>query len=498
MTSPADAYRWISVNCEEEHKYMCNFQCTKGYEKWCVHGDIIINDDGACTCQCWPGSYGDRCQEYDYNDVISKTILFFETQRSGRLPSDNRIPWRGDSALNDKGYNGEDLTGGWYDAGDHIKVTFKHTASVWKLALAFLEFGDAYKVAGQADYLYDTLIWGNNYTMKLHTKPNEFYVHVADPKLDHSYWGRPEDMTMDRPAYPSNETHPATEVAGNGVASLAASYLVFKDVNKPYADELLRHARELFNFADKFRGTCQENIPELEFKGGAYEDELTNAALWMYLATNETSYLDAAKEFYDGIKRKKTDALFTRNRLTIALQLMMYLTTKDEKYLKPFVDGLARWGPSKCMYTRKGLAMYTWNRPMKRAADISFIALIAAKHGIQSEDNFNFARSQIHYILGDGGRSYLTGFGRYPPLRPHHRGASCPDLPAPCGGKERNTANPSPQTLYGGLVGGPDERECYFDHRRNYEQNEAGINVVAFQGAVAGLSHFRMRRSNAT
>ncbi|XP_070552087.1 endoglucanase 4-like [Ptychodera flava] len=339
--------------------------------------------------------------EYDYNDVISKTILFFETQRSGRLPPDNRIPWRGDSALNDTGYNGEDLTGGWYDAGDHIKVTFKHTASVWKLALAFLEFGDAYRVAGQADYLYDTLIWGNNYTMKLHTKPNEFYVHVADPKLDHSYWGRPEDMTMDRPAYPSNETHPATEVAGNGVASLAASYLVFKDVNKPYADELLRHARELFNFADKFRGTCQENIPELEFKGGAYEDELTNAALWMYLATNETSYLDAAKEFYDGIKRKKTDALFTRNRLTIALQLMMYLTTKDEKYLKPFVDGLARWGPT----------------------DINFIALIAAKHGIQSEDNFNFARSQIHYILGDGGRSYLTGFGRYPPLRPHHRGA---------------------------------------------------------------------------
>ena len=43
------------------------------------------------------------------------SILFYEAQRSGHLPDDNRITWRGDSALDDKGYNGEDLTGGWYD-----------------------------------------------------------------------------------------------------------------------------------------------------------------------------------------------------------------------------------------------------------------------------------------------------------------------------------------------------------------------------------------------
>ena len=44
-----------------------------------------------------------------------KSILFYEAQRSGKLPANNRIPWRGDSALNDAGNNGEDLTGGWYD-----------------------------------------------------------------------------------------------------------------------------------------------------------------------------------------------------------------------------------------------------------------------------------------------------------------------------------------------------------------------------------------------
>ena len=35
----------------------------------------------------------------------------------------------------------------------------------------------------------------------------------------------------------------------------------------------------------------------------------------------------------------------------------------------------------------------------------------------------DYARSQIHYILGDNelGRSYVVGFGSDPPQRPHHR-----------------------------------------------------------------------------
>ena len=53
--------------------------------------------------------------KYNLNEVLEKSILFYEAQRSGKLPASNRIPWRGDSALNDRGSNGEDLTGGWYD-----------------------------------------------------------------------------------------------------------------------------------------------------------------------------------------------------------------------------------------------------------------------------------------------------------------------------------------------------------------------------------------------
>ena len=58
--------------------------------------------------------FTDDGTKYNYDDVLHK-ILFYAAQRSRKLPVDNPIPWRTDSALKDRGDNGEDLTGGWYD-----------------------------------------------------------------------------------------------------------------------------------------------------------------------------------------------------------------------------------------------------------------------------------------------------------------------------------------------------------------------------------------------
>jgi hypothetical protein len=60
---------------------------------------------------------------YDYKEVLTKSLLFYEAQRSGKLPSDQKVTWRKDSALNDKGQNGEDLTGGYYDGKRNHKCT---------------------------------------------------------------------------------------------------------------------------------------------------------------------------------------------------------------------------------------------------------------------------------------------------------------------------------------------------------------------------------------
>ena len=39
----------------------------------------------------------------DYGSALTKSILYFEAQRSGKLPSNQRAKWRGDSALKDGG-----------------------------------------------------------------------------------------------------------------------------------------------------------------------------------------------------------------------------------------------------------------------------------------------------------------------------------------------------------------------------------------------------------
>lgn len=58
---------------------------------------------------------GPAWSKYNYSEALRLSLLFYEAQRSGKLPEDNKIPWRGDSALDDKGIDGEDLSGGYYD-----------------------------------------------------------------------------------------------------------------------------------------------------------------------------------------------------------------------------------------------------------------------------------------------------------------------------------------------------------------------------------------------
>ena len=72
-------------------------------------------------------SSGSTCssERYDYGEVLELSNLFYEAQRSGDLPTDNRVPWRGDSSLDDKGHGGEDLTGGYHDGRFRTRISIE-------------------------------------------------------------------------------------------------------------------------------------------------------------------------------------------------------------------------------------------------------------------------------------------------------------------------------------------------------------------------------------
>lgn len=44
---------------------------------------------------------GTGAQSLDYADALTKSLLYFEAQRSGRLPYNQRVTWRDHSGLTD-------------------------------------------------------------------------------------------------------------------------------------------------------------------------------------------------------------------------------------------------------------------------------------------------------------------------------------------------------------------------------------------------------------
>ena len=119
---------------------------------------------------------------------------------------------------------------------------------------------------------------------------------IGDGNKDHAWWGRPEEMTMSRPSWSITCTSPGSDLAGETAAALASSAIYFtRRGDTAYADQLLTHARSLFQFADQSRGVYTDAIPNAAGfyqSWSGYEDELMWAAAWMAKATGVTQPLE--------------------------------------------------------------------------------------------------------------------------------------------------------------------------------------------------------------
>ena len=98
-----------------------------------VHLSTAILMSLACAACAAEGAF-------NYAEALQKAVYFYECQRSGVLPPNNRVEWRGDSGLSDGKEAGVDLTGGWYDAGDHVKFGLPAASSLTLLAWSVLEY----------------------------------------------------------------------------------------------------------------------------------------------------------------------------------------------------------------------------------------------------------------------------------------------------------------------------------------------------------------------
>lgn len=459
-----------------------------------------------------------------YGDALKIAMQFFDVQKSGKLV-DNKISWRGDSALKDGSEAKLDLSKGMYDAGDHIKFGFPMAFTATVLSWAILEYGDQMQTVDQLEPAQDSLKWITDYLIEAHPSENVLYIQVGDPEVDHGCWERPEAMTEKRPLIQVNTSFPGTEVAAETAAAMASASLVFKSSDATYSSTLLKHAKQLFSFADKNQGSYSESIPEVQtyYNSTGYGDELLWAASWLYHATGDKSYFEyVTGDNGNDFANFGSPTWFSWDNKLAGTQVLLsrvsFFGAKDtsnseslQKYRKTaeaVMCGLLPKSPSATKSrTDNGLIWVSeWNALQHPVAS-SFLAVIysdymltsrtatlsCSGHSFGPSDLRKFALSQADYVLGNNPMkmSFLVGYGDKYPEYVHHRGASIPeDATTGCktGWKWLDSTDPNPNVATGAVVGGPFLNETYVDSRNNSMQGEpTTYNSAVMVGLLSGL-----------
>ena len=211
-----------------------------------------------------------------------------------------------------------DLTGGWHDAGDHVKFGLPGSYSASTVGWGYYEFRDAYEETGLAGHVEDELRWINDYFMKAtflddDDKVVAYCYQVGEGNNDHNYWCAPElqvdntvvassSCAVKRPAYFATKEMPASDQCAGAAASLAVNYLNFKDTDPTYAKENLKYAKALYDFAvethtEEMSDGGTPRATSLGYDGGFYTssydyDELAWAAVWLYYCTENYDYIN--------------------------------------------------------------------------------------------------------------------------------------------------------------------------------------------------------------
>lgn len=429
--------------------------------------------------------------DFNYVDAFAKSILFYEASWCGKVSDENRLKWRDSCHLNDGEDVGLDLSGGFHDAGDHVKFGLPQSYAASTLGWAYYEFKDTFVEKGQDKYMLNILKHFTDYFLACYPNKTTFYYQCGDGTTDHSYWGPPELQETSRPTlFAATPDAPASDVCGGAAAALALMYINYKNVDEDYAQQCLTAAKNLFDFAKTYQGLSKSGG---FYSSTGYWDELTWGAIWLYIATDDDSYMNDAKAFLaskgisgnNGYANHWThcwDDVWGGVFVKLA-QITDNTTYKNiaEENLDYWMNGVAE--------TPAGLKyINSWGALRYTAAEC-MMALVYYK--TSNDDRYlNFAKSQIDYILGDNPResSYVVGFGNNYPKFPHHRAASGRFEGPPAYETKKDSQK---HLLYGALVGGPNINDEYNDNVDDYAYTEVAVDYNAgFVGAMAGIAKY--------
>ena len=401
-----------------------------------------------------------------------------------------------------------DVSGGFHDAGDHVKFGLPQSYSGATLGWGYYEFRDSYVKVGEQDHIEDILRHFNDYFLRCTFRDDDgkvvaFCYQVGDGAADHCYWGCPEFQTTPRPVWLATSETPASDQCAGAAASLTINYFNFKDTDPEYAEQCLDTAKALYEFAKENRG-CG-------FSGGFYnssydEDEMSWAAVWLNIATGDEDYITDITEVdetgtYKGYLSRiieTTDStwqniwvhswdtvwggVFAKLAPVTNDPLYWYFfrwnieywsgvpheEKNDQTFMKPTPGGyrvVAGWGSARYNAAAQ-LCAQVYNKYKEKTEFV------------------DWCKSQMDYILGDNPKNtcFEVGYAENSTKNPHHRASH--------GSTTNSMTDPvvAHHVLWGALAGGPGEKDDYNDDRTDYVYNEVAIDYNAgFVGALAAL-----------
>lgn len=508
-----------------------------------------------------------------YSNMLYDALNYFYQNRSG-IEIQSQYIISGDSASLARaaghnpdtatieqtwGYSGssgtQDITGGWYDAGDHGKYVVNGGISLWLMQNQYehaLKKGDVSVYAdgtmsipenanGYPDLL-DEARYEMEWFMKMIVQSGD-YAGMAYHKVHDSKWTAlavaPAEDTEERIIKP-----PTTAATLNVAACGAQAYRLWKELDATFAQKCLDTAKAAYTAA---KAHPEMYAPLDESKGGgAYgdndaTDEFYWAACELFVSTGDSSYLNdmkASKHYlslptalsggesvdtvgcfdwgHTAALGSLTLTLYTDQLGADADQFKSNLTTAGDYFAKLAADqGYGQpYGQSTISYANKNTG-YIWGSN-------SFVAdnaiLLSYAYDMTENDAYlTGAVSAMDYLLGRNPMdySYVTGYGTHAVKYPHHRFWA------------HQVQDSYPLAPNGVLVGGPNSgmedpwvkgsgwkegqiapAKCYLDHIEAWSANECTINwntplawMTAFLAEKAGgitVTHGSGGTANAT
>jgi len=431
----------------------------------------------------------------DYQSLHNLLIKFYGYQRAGLKSGDcyNLNPGFQAGYHKNDNYNGKQLDGGWYDAGDYIKFGMNLGYAVYCLLKGYDMFPNAYDDkykwdhSSGADNIPDILNqvkYATDYLIKAVIDENTIVLDVGIAQEEHQGLDAPIPNSSGRSGNQIRLCSGA-DIPLTYAACLALMSTLYRQFDASYADQCLEKAKVAFKFGKK---KCDQ--------GGD-----KNLFCTPQLKNNEPLYdYPKDEETHEYILRSVNDRM-------VAAGVELYRATNDEDPVYKQYAQKTIVGVTNCMgYSSIGpLASFeTWRQGLTTSAgalannvgfletkiktdgkfkgvyqnsgwgtarDIGTAAFeFAMAYITSSTDNartkyLDLVKKHISWVAF-GSQSYIVGFGNNSPKSIHYR--------------------PTRSGPAGGLVSGPDGDGNWQDNGENAQFCEVAIDYNAgIIGAVA-------------